>query len=378
MAEPSTQFLIGTSDYTDRVIRYGTVKRTANDLRAGKMTVDLANYDGHFNTFYTNLYTIAGKTGTFKIGYSDSSSYNPSIRNVFVGKLRGVEYDDEKCKLTFRDNLDDLSQRIVGASDVPVTFADTIPTNIFWTLCTCYGGLSNVASTSNTEIDYTKFLATAAQFSGDSIINDARYTGQKVTECLARLAEMNAGAIYCNGENKICFERFFESSSLDTVIDEDDYEEFNIDIEKQHLVNRQWVFGAYNVESRSWGFTCCDTDLTSINTFGIHEQVLQDEHIWFPDSVYAINRAQREVYLYNEPPKLFDFKVGLFGLNREIAETVKFVNSFFDITSAQAFRITEWELDMNTGMMKLDLDSAANASAFYLDYSYLDFNDRLL
>lgn len=361
--DPGNTFLIDTSDYTDRVLKYGKILRTAKkeEVRSGKITVELDNTDKEFNDFYTNLHTTAGKTGYLKTGFTDSGSYNPSVRTVFTGDLAAVEYNDAKVTLTFRDIIHELKDKVVGSSDDPVTFSNDIPSDIAETLCTCYGGLTFASN-----IDSGDFYEWAEQFSNDSITCDARYTGQKVTKALASLCLMNASVMYCEGDGTIHFKRFTEADSNDTLMTEDDYTKFSVDVQTQKLINTQWVFADFKQESDFFNITCNASDGASVNSYGVHENVYQDKTVWFPSSAGAINRAQREVFYYSRPPRMFDIKAHLFGINRELGETIRLTNSFFSITSESAYRIDEWELNLNTGAMRFGIDTATSLRAIYL------------
>ena len=51
-SEPIRQFLVGTSDYSDRVIKWPKIKRTSNSFRPVRPTINLDNADGNLNHFY--------------------------------------------------------------------------------------------------------------------------------------------------------------------------------------------------------------------------------------------------------------------------------------------------------------------------------------
>jgi len=116
----------------------------------------------------------------------------------------------------------------------------------------------------------------------------------------------------------------------------------------------------------------------SITSYGLHENILQDESIWFCDSVSALNLAQRLSARYQYPPKMFKVTTGLWGLYRDIGETVRLVSSFYNITSASGYRIVEIIYDMEQGKTTFVMDDSAISNAFYLDVSTLDGTDLLL
>jgi len=375
-SEPKRVFTIGTSDYSERVNRWPKFKRTANEIKSIKIDVPLTNADGHFNMFHEQTYSMV-QTCTLQIGFTHPTSGDELI-TIFTGHLKNVKYSKKDCILRLRDRMWDFAQRKVGDSDAHVDIGSTIPSDIAWTLCTCYGGLSNVASTSNPDIEYDDFLAWAEQFSADSVLMTANYQGMKITKGLTKLAAMTDSAIWIEGDGKLRFKRFSEADSLDITFTHDEYTHLQIDVESLRVVNKQYVGINYAVESDYWQHTILDQNTSSVNTFGAHENILRDESVWYVDSGAAINLAQRKTMLLEHPPKKFELGASLFGLNRQIGETIRLVDSFYNITSASGWRFVEIDFNMDKGQNKFILDEAATIPAFYLDVSNLDGSDRLL
>ena len=375
-SEPVRKFSIGTSDYSDRVIRWPRIKRTINDLRSLKIGVPLDNTDGHFNGFYTNVYTIPN-TATLQIGFEHPTSGNELV-TLYTGFLKNVSYKKESCELEFADNLADFENRKIGDSDVPASFSAQIPSDIAWTLCTCYGGKSDVVSTNNPDIDYSTFLTWAAVMSAESLACAAQYDGVKVIEALRGLAEVSDSAIWVEGDGKINFLKYEEGSSLDITFMNSQFQDLEIDVESQRLVNKAYVPFNFSVESDYFQSTVFAVDTASVNSFGIHEEIYKDETVWHTSSVDALVHGQRKVTLFHDPPRRFGVNLDLYGMRQKLSETIRLVDSFYDITSSDGWRLVETELDMDTGQLKMELDEAAVLVGFYLDQSYLDGTDLLL
>ena len=155
-------------------------------------------------------------------------------------------------------DINNLTQKKVGDSENPVSFSTQIPTDIAWTLCTCYGQMSNVQSTSNPEINYQSFIDWAAVISADNITCEARYEGQKVIDALNRLAKMNSSVIWVDGLGQINFRRLDEVSSIDLLITRDERLDIEINIDDDLCVNKKWVGGGYAATSNYWTFHVFD------------------------------------------------------------------------------------------------------------------------
>lgn len=371
------RFMIGTSDYTHRVLKWPKISRTANEFTVATVNIPLANNGGEFNTFYAQRYTITADC-TLAIGLTLSGSEDEYV-TIYTGKMDTVRYPKEgQIEIKLRDKLIDFTQRKIGDSDAPIDFGSQIPSDIAWTLCTCYGGMDSTSGTGNTDIDFTSFLAWAAQFSQDNVMTAAHYEGEKVSEALVNLGKMTDSAIWLSGGNKIYFHRFNEPSSLDTLLTRAQIKNLQIDIEKRRLINALTVGWDYSVASDYWASTVLFVSSLSVNSYGRSEDVLEDETIWFCDSASALATAQRLVAVYQYPPRRFTLGTVLAGIQRDVGETIRFVNSFYSINSGTGWRIKEMEYDMEDGTIKFGLDESITGNAFYLDYSDLDGEDLLL
>ena len=91
-----------------------------------------------------------------------------------------------------------------------------------------------------------------------------------------------------------------------------------------------------------------------------------------------MGQAQRSTTILQTPPKRFLIDTGLAPLHMQIGDTVRLVDSFFNVTSASGWAITKQTIDLNAGTVQLEVDEAVVANAFYLDVSDLDGNDLLL
>lgn len=375
-SEPVRRFSIGTSDYSDRVTKWPRIKRTMNDVKSLKVILPVENVDGHFNGFYDDVYTIPN-TGTLQLGFTHATS-GEELVTLYTGFLKNVRYKEELAELEFRDNLNDFQTRKVGDSDVTVVFSSQIPSDIGWDLCTCYGGLSNVASTSNPDIDYTTFLSWAKSFSGDSVLMEAAYNGMKVTEALTNLSNITDSAIWVEGDGKINFLRPEEPSSLDLTLTRDHFHDLEIDVESVRIINKAWVYWDWAVESNYFQSKVFAIDSVSVNSYGLHEKIIEDESIWYVNSVSSLVHAQRKIKSYRDPPKRFLVDTSLFGMRHQLAETVRLVDSFYNVTSDACWRLIENQLDMETGEVTFELDEALALNGFYLDVSLLDGDEVLL
>ena len=374
--EPVRTFTLGGSDYSDDITKWPRVKKSANEIRSVSVTIPLINIDGHLNGFYQNTYLIPS-SATLEYGFTHPSSGDETIP-IFSGFLNNVTYDEKTCQVHLRDKFWDFTHKIVGESSIPVSIGPEIPTDTIWTLCTCYGELSNITSTSNPDIDYASFLTLAAQYSADSVTIASHFDGQKVSQTVSAIMNHTDAKVWIEGDGKLNFKGFIEISSLDTTFTDDEISRLRIDVEKQRLINTQHIDFNYSVSSDYWQNRVTSVSSTSVNTFSSHEDILQNENVWYTTSSSALSVAQKRVFLLNQPPRRFTVSTELSGLNMQIADTIRLVDSFFNVTSASGWQITEYSLDSDTGDIEWELDEAVAGDAFYLDVSTLDGDHLLL
>jgi len=371
--EPKRTLYIGTSDYSDRVVRWPKIRRTANEVESVKIKVPIANNDGALNNFFEQTYSLVN-TVSVHLGDTHPTSGWEDI-DLFTGYLHGVKYSNKQCIIEARDRLFDFTQKKIGDTNSVVGIPSSggiIPSDLAWILCTCYGELSTIQGDSNPDIDWDEYNQWAAQFSANTIEAHGRYTGNKISEALNHLAEYTDSSIVIEGDGKIHFKKFEEVSSQDYTWTQDEITKLELDVNKRRLVNKQYVSWDYKPESDYFEGNVFAQNSTSVNTFGLYEATLEKESIWYVDTPSALNIAQRNVSLYADPPRYYQLTTGLDGIWRKIGETARFVDSFYNVTSGAGWRIVEREINLHDGLVKMDLDEATVANAFYLDVSTLD------
>ena len=374
-SEPKMFFTIGGSDYSARVTKWPKFNRTATQLKSVGLNIPLANIDGTLNQYYENTYLIPS-SAILEIGFTHPNSGEERLK-LYSGFLKDVGYSEKVCTLKLEDRLADFHTKIVGESNNPIQFSSENPARSAWTLCTCYGELSSIESSSNPDIDYDTWNAWSNVFSENGTVTATNYEGEKVKEALSRLAKYTDSKIFVDGDGKLVFKGFTEVSSIDVTLG-DGIVKLKIDVESRRLINKQIINFDYAVDSDYWASNVFDQASTSVNTFGLHENIIEDETIWYTNTVSALGQAQRLTSLFQAPPKRFVIDTGLTPLHIGIGDTVRLVDSFFNITSASGWAVTKQTIDMQSGAVQLEVDEAVSANAFYLDVSDLDGDDLLL
>lgn len=373
MLEPVRKFYISTSDYSDLVVTWPKIKKKASGLGSVSLTVKIANTDGAMNEFYKGQYKLKDEL-KFTMGVTSESI------DLYTGEISKVSYSKNSCVIKTRDKMWGFAQRVVGESETPVKIPPSsqyLISDIAWTLCTCYGELDGTQDSSNPDINYETFETWAEQFSINNIFGQSYYTGDKVIGALTKLANMNDSAIWVEGDGKLNFKKFDSVGSDDIAFTDGEMGGLQIDIDMDRLINKQWVYFNYAVDSDYWQSNVFNVETTSVNTFGLRENILKDKSFWFVDSVSALNMATRKTALLNQPNREFNFVIGMGGLQTQVGDTVRLVNSFYDLTSGQGWTVDEITYDMHNVKNKYHVSGSLVLDGFYLDVSTLD-GDMLL
>lgn len=370
---PQRRFTIGASDYSDRVLQWPTINRTSESIKATNVKIPLANADQALNSFYNNLWTLNTSCELVITTTDSDQSFT-----VFKGFLLDVQYADEKCILQMKDRLWKLSSKSVGISSVPVSFSSQIPSDIGWTLCTCYGELDTTASSANVDIDYASFCKWAETFSRDSVNIVARFEGTKIAEALSELANMTNSMIWTDRNGKINFAAKLDTDSSDITFIDEWIIDVAVEIGTSRIVNKQHVYGLYDVDSMDWFINVVNVDSSSISSYDVYEDTIKSDMVWYTSSVDMLVLAGRRTGTLKTPPKTFSIKTPLMTIDSDIGDRIRFVDSFFSIDSSSPWRIIGNNLNMDTGVIEYELDGSMSSNPFQLDVSKLDGLDVLL
>jgi hypothetical protein len=314
----------------------------ANDMAVAALNnTDVAFVDASSDTLRTYRFTET----------------NDELLTAFSGTVADLAFKDGSVDLRIVDKVQRLSDRIVGTSKSATVFSSNtlLPSDIAWTLCTCYGGLSTVQSTSNPDIDYAAFRTWANAFSLDQIYMGASFKGQKVTEALRKLTENTQSAAFV-ANDKLTFARWTATDSGVLQLTDNHIKSLGVKIKADALINKQWVEFNYNVTSRNWSNAVYEANTASINSYGTRETVMKDESVWYTTSASALNLAQRFLLINQLPYNQVDLTTPLVALYKQVGDTVNVTDSHLDL--GDSWRIMEMALNTDDGSMELVIDNS--------------------
>jgi len=368
-SEPVRKFTLGSSDYSDYVIQWPTFRQTWNSIRPSTLSVKLANEEQAFNFMIDDL-TVMSNEATLEMGYTHPTSGDELI-TLYSGKIERLKYHNNVASIAFVDKFKQLTERVIGTRSDPVTYqsSDYLPADIAWYVITSYGGYDTTASSANTDIDYESWLDWSNVFSADAVLVKSHFKGIKVAEALKKIADYTDSAIYVH-DNKIRFKRFSLSDSNQTTFDNDSIMGLSLSVDNRDVVNKMYVSGLYDVDSRYWSMTVNDENSSSVNSFGLKEDTIRDNSIWYVNSGSAINMAQRKTGALGVPFGKVSVDATLKGLVRVIGETISVTDMSIGIS--EGYRIMGQKINMDSGKIEFEADRSYFSEGFILDTSTLD------
>ena len=369
------QFTLGSSDYSDLVVKWPTFTRRWDEVRPKTTTLRLNNAGQALNFLRADK-TKMQNDAVLSMGFTFPGSGNETI-DIFSGTVRGISYANGICSISIVDKFQQLSDRKMGDSDNTIRYAqgsEYLPSDIAWWAVTSYGGLSSIESTSNPDIDFDAFQGWAAVFSSDNVTTRAEFTGQKVTEVLRKIARSTHSAIFIRN-NKLSFQRFSLGDTNVASLGQDIVHSVRTRFDIDDIINRQYVSGDFKVGSVHQ-HTVYAEDATSVSSYGLKEHYIKDENFWYQNSDDSINLAERMILVSAQPDDKVDVTTGLAGIAFTVGETVYVEDRLADVS--ENYRIMEHSVNMDEGTVRIVGDRRQLASFFILDTSSLDSTTDIL
>ena len=374
------RFYIGDSDYSEYVTKWPNFKQTVNDIKAVNVTISLANEDKTFNFFESDKTQLRNE-GKIRVGVNFGAVGSEELLTVYEGTGERVRYRRGLCQFTMKDKWTELSEKLIGDSSTPVDFVNSnyLVSDIVWWLITSYGGYSAIESTSNPDIDYEAFEAYAEVYSEDSVFINCSFDGLKITEALRKIARMSDSqmfTIYTNSETKISLNRYTQTASEVLTLDNSNITDLEVTINDRDMVNKMMVSAAYSESTDFFAITVTDESSVSVDSYGIREDLEEDENVWYISSATALNFAQRVTQVKKFPYNNVKVTTTLATLNKQAGEGVEVSDALIGL--GQSFRINERNINFDTGRIILEGDATRFFDGFTLDVDSLDSTDKLL
>ena len=376
------QFTFNNSVFSDRVVRFPSVKRAYKDVVGSPFTIQLENASKLMNDLIENR-TKFREEGEISFGYQ----FNPSFADfgcVGKGFLIGADYADSQVTLNFKNQMDILSQVFVSTDTTSQLGASFInsnysPADLTFTILTAnsYGaGLDSTTSLANTDIDYQSWLDWKNTLGSESIVVQGFFPyGTNYVQALQGIAEVTDSAIYVEANNKIYFRRnLVGSNSFSAVVSASDIIKFDAKGDAYDMCNRYTVPLSFTVSSNQISgpaSTVTRNNATSINSFGVLSRQPTSNLIWYIDTAGAANLGDRIVFRRKEPELSLRITTPMKYLQQQLGDII-FVNIDEVNLQNQPYTLIAEEINVEDNTQNLELSvghgiAISNVTAFELD-----------
>lgn len=372
------EFTFSTSDSTNKVLDFGSISRQGDKVIAGDMSIRLSNADQFWNNVQTDKSHFL-RPGTMDIGFTINNS-NETLR-VFTGDLTKIRNSSStKVNVTFRDKTNTLLKRSVGnaSSAVAFTGSNWNPADMFFTVATSWGRLSDIQSTSNPDIDWDSFSDWKNNLTVSGFTIQGNFKGDQVPNIFQEIAEITNSVIIAEGDGKIYTYKFLPSLVSNVV----SYNGANIlsEIERQMdiktLINDVKVFHGYDPNNDTWtGFTS-KVFTSSVNTFGTYEESVDGMTVWHATANSALRFLERRFTISKEPLETIRFRSSLIGMINQIGDSITVTDSLLAY-SQDPFKISDLDIDLNKGTVLINAIEDYDAKNwFFLDHATFGLLDK--
>lgn len=378
------KFTFSGSEETVRLLKASNITRTAKQFSSGRLTVNLANTDTTspvrpgYNIIQSDKSHFF-REGTYNISFSSSAGGESENFALFTGKLTGANFKEQRVTLTFLDKHDDLKKRTIGDVSDPVQFinSDWNPADLFWTIVTSYGRLSNIASTNNPDIDYDSFLTWKSNAEALPMQVQAEFKGATVVDAVKKLADITNSVIVGESDNKI-YTSIIIPTAISSAVTLADSVVFDMDlnIDTSKMLNQGAVLFDYDVNGAVFTNSLTAANTTSINTFGLKETIFSDPTVWHSTKQSAQNFLDQKIALAKDPVSKFRVDVGYMGLAFQLNDSVFVLDEPLSLDGTQPFAITGLEYNVARGESTLTVENRLGNEYFFLDHATLGLLDQ--
>ena len=306
------QFTYANSEFSDRIIKYPSIKRNYVDVVGKGFTLQVENASKLMNELIEDR-TSFKQDGAVFYGYQSTPS-SSNVLQIGNGFLTNVNYSDHRANLTFKNRIDLLSQTFISTdttSQMGVSFtgSEWNPADLTFEILTnnSYGAnFSSVTCKYNAQIHYDSWLQWKTNLAAENITVQGFFPyGTNYVQALKSIAELTDSAIYAEADNRIYFLRNLTGvESFSAVVSESDVLKVSTTGDAYDLCNKYSVPMSFSVVSNKVEgprSTLTFVNTASVNSFGTSLKQPTTQMIWYTNSANANNLAQRVVFRRRQP-----------------------------------------------------------------------------
>jgi hypothetical protein len=359
--EPRRRLLLGGSDYSEWVLRWPAVGTRLETIDLGTVAVTLSNMERRFNGLVdggdlltTSCELALGLTHpvsgdewlvlhTGQPSHADFSANGAELRLQLQGKTR---------------RLTDLALGSDATSaGLDYTTSAYYPADLAWYLVTSGGGLSAAQSSANPDLDFAAWQT----WRDADMVRDVRvkayFTGEKIYQVLADLAELDAVAIGVR-QSQLRFADLHGPFAAGGELPLEHALDVALTVDPARLVNQFTVQAGFDPGTGRFSSEISKVHSESQARYGTRAGRFGPRGVWFDTGNDGRYFAEEQVRFHRDPWPTVTVRASLAGgLHLATGDVVTLTHTHLGIT-AREFRITAQEIDLQEGALQFDLEPA--------------------
>lgn len=352
-------FSIGGSDFSEKVLKWPNLVNRAGSLELGTVSLMLSNHDRAFDFF---IHTPERLTSTceIKLGLTHPESGEETI-SLYTGEPASLNYleNGNTLRIALSGKTRSLGNITLGTNvesgGLSFTESAYFPCDLVWTLVTCYGGLSNVASSSNPDIHYDNWQVWREW----NMLLDTRVkgylAGEKMLDVLNHIAHMDS-VVMMHSNGRMDFSPWVPFSYASV-------HEFNFDqishlkygITPSKIINRFSVDADFIPGGNRFISSYLHVNSNSQATYGVKSGRFGGRFVWFASAQDGRFLAETKVGINQEPKALLELTTPLAGgVKLTLGDYVTLADSVFPKNTGP-LRISEMAVELESGRINFQL-----------------------
>lgn len=362
IGSPKRRFTIGGSDYSHAVIRWPSLGFKAGTIDLGTTTVVLGNVDNSLS-FFVGCDHFLTTSCEITMGFSHPDSGEEAI-SLFIGTPSNLVFarDGKELRIQLQGKTKRLTDTSLGtdteSGGVDFTNSANYPSDLAWTLITCYGRMSSLESDANPDVQYSEW----ADWRDANRVRDIRVKaylkGERIFQVLNTLATMD-GRIISFQNGKLRFRDPFESFDpkgpsfpLESILD------LSVSLNPERITNHFFVEANYDPETSRFKAQFSQVNSASQAVFGTRSGRFSSRGVWFSSARDAQFLVGDRIRFGARPLPEVHVKAPLGGaFEISPGDLVSLTHSGFG-WEKRLFRVVEQSLNLDTALVDLQLSEA--------------------
>ncbi len=339
---PRVRFVFDGDDTLDSQVLGVTQIHRDTRLSTGTTKVTVSNADQAWNIFLSDP-TNMHRTASVSLYWLGDTEYMP----LMTGTVERVEYRDPDINIFIRDRMSAMLGFPLGSGQAVQDYYTTGAWNaadLVWEILTDVGGLDATANSTNTDIDYDRWVEWKSFLSGRASSIKARFTGHSIQTALLNIATLTVSWIWVNNEGKFSFA---PNDLPTTALTESDFLKMDVDESTDAIINRYEVYYGFDVDNGNFLVTPeVQENADSRTDYGAHDFTVEDRIVWHTNSASASPAATRAIALKKDPILLAIITSPFYHYRLQITDNLTLTEAHKGLV-AEGARINELDIDIS-------------------------------